>query len=72
MFRSVTEEAADEFQSKYKNSEEEFTDLKQAYVKFEGDLDRIFDSVMCSNPLDDEERFRALLSGWVADKVGWG
>ena len=27
---------------------------------------RVFDNVMCSNPLDDEDRFRSLIDQWVA------
>eukprot|EP00061_Rhincodon_typus_P012121 g37650.t1 len=49
-----------EFEDKYKGSEEEMTDIKQAYLDFEGDMDGIMESVLCST-LEDESRIRAIL-----------
>uniref|UniRef100_UPI00398E48BA dnaJ homolog subfamily C member 9 n=1 Tax=Pristiophorus japonicus TaxID=55135 RepID=UPI00398E48BA len=49
-----------EFEDKYKGSEEETVDIKQAYVEFKGDMDGIMESVLCSVS-GDEARIRAIL-----------
>ena len=49
------------FKDTYQNSEEERSDVLSAYESAKGNLDQVFRIVMLSNPLDDEERFRALI-----------
>eukprot|EP00051_Salpingoeca_urceolata_P032744 m.17166 g.17166 ORF g.17166 m.17166 type:complete len:284 (+) comp5406_c0_seq2:202-1053(+) len=61
----VTVADVEQFEAQYKGSDEEQQDLKAAFVKFEGDLDKVFEYVPCSNPLDDEVRFRKLLQKWI-------
>ncbi|XP_048472263.1 dnaJ homolog subfamily C member 9 [Rhincodon typus] len=60
LFKKVTVADIKEFEDKYKGSEEEMTDIKQAYLDFEGDMDGIMESVLCST-LEDESRIRAIL-----------
>lgn len=59
--------AISDFQKKYQGSDEEKKDLLGAYETHEGDMDGIYDSVMLSNVLDDDERFRAIIDQAVAD-----
>ena len=59
--------AVSDFQKKYQGSDEEKKDLLEAYEQHEGDMDGIFDSVMLSNVLDDDERFRAIIDQAIAD-----
>ncbi|KAJ5540958.1 hypothetical protein N7494_006034 [Penicillium frequentans] len=60
--------AISDFQKKYQNSDEEKRDLLEAYEKYQGDLDKIYESVMLSNVLDDDERFRAIIDQAIADE----
>ncbi|KAJ5168505.1 uncharacterized protein N7482_004099 [Penicillium canariense] len=59
--------AVSDFQKKYQGSDEEKKDLLEAYETHEGDMDGIYDSVMLSNVLDDDERFRAIIDQAIAD-----
>lgn len=59
--------AVSDFQKKYQGSDEEKKDLLEAYEQHEGDMDGIYDSVMLSNVLDDDERFRAIIDQAIAD-----
>lgn len=59
--------AIEDFRKRYKGSEEEKKDLLQTYEMHEGDMDGIYDSVMLSNVLDDDERFRAIIDKAIAD-----
>eukprot|EP00301_Raphidiophrys_heterophryoidea_P020273 c5014_g1_i1.p1 GENE.c5014_g1_i1~~c5014_g1_i1.p1 ORF type:complete len:289 (+),score=76.11 c5014_g1_i1:47-868(+) len=72
LFPKVTKKDIDAFTTMYKGSKDELKDLKTAFTEGEGDIDYIFDHVICSNVLDDESRFRQLLddliqSGEVSD-----
>ena len=60
--------AISDFQKKYQGSDEEKRDLLEAYEKHEGDMDGIYDSVMLSNVLEDDERFRTIIDKAIADE----
>ncbi|KAJ5776153.1 uncharacterized protein N7511_001164 [Penicillium nucicola] len=60
--------AISDFQKKYQNSDEEKKDLLTAYATHEGDMDAIYETVMLSNVLDDDERFRAIINQAIADE----
>ncbi|XP_076437188.1 dnaJ homolog subfamily C member 9-like [Babylonia areolata] len=64
LFPKVTVKDIEEFEKKYKGSEEEVSDLKTAYLEAEGDMDVIMDSVLCSCP-DDEQRFTGILTSLI-------
>lgn len=49
------------FCEKYKGSEEEKEDLLVVYEEFEGDMDGVYESVMLSDVIEDEERFRKII-----------
>jgi DnaJ family protein C protein 9 len=57
----ITPDAISQFKSEYQGSEEEKLDVIAAYVNYEGDMDGLFEEVMLSNPLEDEDRFRAMI-----------
>ena len=55
----MTTEKIGNFQSQYQHSEEEKRDVLAAYTRFKGDLNKIFNEIMLSDPLKDEDRFRS-------------
>ncbi|KAI9714615.1 MAG: hypothetical protein M1828_001152 [Chrysothrix sp. TS-e1954] len=57
----VTEEAIEGFSERYKGSEEERRDILDAYVKFKGDMDGVYESVMLSDVLVDDARIRQVI-----------
>jgi DnaJ family protein C protein 9 len=57
----VTSDAIDAFSKIYKGSDEEKDDVLAAYEDGEGVWDAIYEAVMLSNPLEDEERFRGYI-----------
>ncbi|NWX37549.1 DNJC9 protein, partial [Notiomystis cincta] len=56
----VTVKDIEDFQKSYRNSAEELADVKAAYVNFKGDMDRIMESVMCTD-YTDEPRIRDMI-----------
>lgn len=59
--------AISDFQKKYQNSDEEKRDLLEAFEAAEGDLDGVYERVMLSNVLDDDERFRAIIDEAISE-----
>jgi DnaJ family protein C protein 9 len=57
----VTSEAIEKFAKSYKDSVEERDDILEAYRKFKGKWSGIYNTVMLSDPLEDEDRFRAII-----------
>ncbi|KAE8444068.1 hypothetical protein EG329_000936 [Mollisiaceae sp. DMI_Dod_QoI] len=57
----VTSDAIEAFSKQYKNSVEEKDDVLAAYEKFKGKWQGIYETVMLSNCLEDEDRFRAYI-----------
>uniref|UniRef100_A0A171AF40 Dnaj homolog subfamily c member 9 n=1 Tax=Triatoma infestans TaxID=30076 RepID=A0A171AF40_TRIIF len=60
MFKNVTINDIDAYEMKYKGSETELEDLKDAYEKGQGDMDEILNRVPFTSP-DDEPRLREIL-----------
>lgn len=56
----MTEKDIDEFEKKYRFSEEEEKDVLNAYIKFKGCLSKIMDAIMLSTE-DDETRFSKMI-----------
>lgn len=69
----VDASAIDKIKKEYQNSDEERKDLLAAFEQYKGDLDRVYEVVMLSNVLDDDERFRATIDGAIAngEVKGW-
>ncbi|KAH9864286.1 hypothetical protein J1614_010220 [Plenodomus biglobosus] len=57
----VNEEAINRVANEYKNSSEERRDLIKAYKKCKGNLDAMYQLVMLSDILEDDDRFRQIL-----------
>ncbi|XP_067996475.1 dnaJ homolog subfamily C member 9 [Melanerpes formicivorus] len=60
LFKKITVKDIEDFERSYKDSEEELADIKAAYMDFEGDMDRIMESVLCVD-YTDEPRIREIL-----------
>ncbi|KAL2144818.1 hypothetical protein VTI28DRAFT_8480 [Corynascus sepedonium] len=58
---AVSEEAIKKFAAEYKGSAEEKDDILAAYEEFEGDMDGVYESVMLSDVLEDDTRFREII-----------
>ena len=66
-FRDViTTESIKAFSRQFKGSDEEKDDLLNAYEEFKGDWRNIYATVMLSDPLEDEERFRVIIDEAIA------
>jgi DnaJ family protein C protein 9 len=57
----VTEDSIKKISEEYKGSEQEREDILNAYTKVKGKLDRVYDLVMLSDILEDDERFRKII-----------
>ncbi|XP_065919628.1 dnaJ homolog subfamily C member 9-like [Dysidea avara] len=67
LFNKITVDDIKAYEKHYKGSEQELEDLRSAYLEFEGDMDKILDTVLCST-IDDEPRFHDLIAGWIKSK----
>jgi DnaJ family protein C protein 9 len=52
--------------NEYKGSDEERTDLLKAYKKYKGNLEKIYDVVMLSDILVDDDRYREILDDAIS------
>lgn len=57
----VTADAINKFKEEYQGGDEEREALLDAYAQFEGDMNKVYQVVMLSDPLEDEERFRKII-----------
>jgi DnaJ family protein C protein 9 len=64
LFPKVTTSDIDQFMDNYKGSEDELKDLKAAYIRYEGDMDKISQAVIGF----EEERHRALIQDMINDE----
>ncbi|RAL10644.1 DnaJ domain protein, partial [Aspergillus homomorphus CBS 101889] len=58
--------AIDKLKQEYQGSAEEERDVLAAYETYRGDLDKVYETVMLCNVLDDDERFRELIDRAIA------
>ena len=63
----VDTNAIEKLKKEYQGSEDERTDLLEAFEEFKGSMNKVFDSVMLSSVLDDEERFREIIDKAIKD-----
>ena len=63
----VSFDSVDKFAQEYKGSEEERGHVLQAYDQGKGNIDRVYSSVMLSDVLEDDERFRAIIDKAIAN-----
>jgi len=59
-------EMIEQVKKEYQGTEEEQDDVLAAYEQGEGNMDAVFESVMCSEVLVDEERFRKIIDDAIA------
>ncbi|NXD78362.1 DNJC9 protein, partial [Halcyon senegalensis] len=64
LFPKITFKDIKDFEKSYKNSEEELADIKAAYLDFEGNMDRIMESVLCME-YADEPRIRRIIEAAI-------
>ncbi|KAK8069043.1 DnaJ domain-containing protein [Apiospora phragmitis] len=65
---AISDDAIAKFAAVYKGSDEEKDDVLAAYEAGEGDMDQIYESVMLSNVLEDDARFRAIINEAIKSK----
>ncbi|KAF7162371.1 hypothetical protein CNMCM6106_009343 [Aspergillus hiratsukae] len=63
----VDTDAIEKIKKEYQGSAEEEKDLLEAFDCHRGDMDRVYESVMLSNVLDDDERFHAIIDRAIAE-----
>lgn len=64
----VTEDTINSFAQTYKNSDEERGHVLAAYEKHAGNMDRLYQDIMLSDVLEDDDRFRAIIDKAIADE----
>ncbi|KAJ4364829.1 hypothetical protein N0V95_000673 [Ascochyta clinopodiicola] len=62
----INDEAINTLSNQYKGSEEERRDLLQAYTKYKGRLDQIYEVVLLSDILVDDDRYREILDDAIS------
>lgn len=65
---AISTDAIEKFARKYKGSDEEKDDLLAAYEQSKGNMDALFELVILSNVVEDEERFRAIIDQAIEDE----
>ena len=66
LFRKVTVEDIESFAREYQGSQQEKDDLKEAYLEFDGSMEKILVNVLCCT-FEDEDRFRTIIDSWIAE-----
>ncbi|KAA8517031.1 hypothetical protein F0562_017151 [Nyssa sinensis] len=66
MYKKVTEADIEEFEANYRGSDSEKNDLIDLYKKYKGDMNRLFCSMLCSDPKLDSHRFKDILDEAIA------
>ncbi|PSR79217.1 hypothetical protein BD289DRAFT_396225 [Coniella lustricola] len=64
---AVSTDAIEQFAKVYKGSDEEKDDLLAAYEQHEGNMSRVYETVMLSDLLEDDERFREIIDKAIKD-----
>ncbi|ONH95411.1 hypothetical protein PRUPE_7G068800 [Prunus persica] len=62
----VTEADIEEFEANYRGSDSEKKDLIDLYSKYKGNMNRLFCSMLCSDPKLDSHRFKDILDEAIA------
>ncbi|TGJ81898.1 hypothetical protein E0Z10_g6874 [Xylaria hypoxylon] len=65
---AISNDAIEKFAAEYKGSDEERDDILVAYEEHEGNMDAIYETVMLSDVLKDDERFRKVIDDAIASK----
>ncbi|RMD40764.1 hypothetical protein DV735_g4356, partial [Chaetothyriales sp. CBS 134920] len=57
----------EKIRNEYQGSDEERQDVLRAYAEHEGNMDAVYEEIMCSNVLEDDTRFRHIIDQAIAD-----
>ncbi|KAK1767705.1 DnaJ like protein subfamily C member 9 [Phialemonium atrogriseum] len=63
---AISSDTIKKFAQKYKGSDEEKDDILMAYEKCKGNMDKVYSTVMLSDVLEDDERFRKIIDEAIA------
>ncbi|XP_022744672.1 chaperone protein dnaJ 6-like isoform X3 [Durio zibethinus] len=66
MYKKVTEADIEEFEANYRGSDSEKKDLIDLYKDFKGNMNKLFCSMLCSDPKLDSHRFKDMLDEAIA------
>ncbi|OMO67437.1 hypothetical protein COLO4_30158 [Corchorus olitorius] len=66
MYKKVTEADIEEFEANYRGSDSEKKDLFDLYKNYKGKMNRLFCSMLCSDPMLDSHRFKDMLDEAIA------
>ncbi|KAK9986712.1 hypothetical protein SO802_031663 [Lithocarpus litseifolius] len=66
MYKKVTEADIEEFEANYRGSDSEKKDLIDLYKMHKGNMNRLFCSMLCSEPQLDSHRFKDILDETIA------
>ncbi|KAF6168303.1 hypothetical protein GIB67_018143 [Kingdonia uniflora] len=66
IYKKVTQADIEEFEANYRGSDTEKSDLKDLYKKFKGNMNRLFCSMLCSDPKLDSHRFKDAIDEAIA------
>ncbi|EOY09388.1 Chaperone DnaJ-domain superfamily protein isoform 3 [Theobroma cacao] len=66
MYKKVTEADIEEFEANYRGSDSEKKDLIDLYKKCKGNMNKLFCSMLCSDPKLDSHRFKDMLDEAIA------
>ncbi|KAK4281852.1 hypothetical protein QN277_013299 [Acacia crassicarpa] len=66
VYKKVTEADIEEFEANYRGSDSERNDLIDLYKKYKGNMNRLFCSMLCSDPKLDSHRFKDILDEVIA------
>ncbi|XP_015899025.3 chaperone protein dnaJ 6 [Ziziphus jujuba] len=66
MYKKVTEADIEEFEANYRGSDSEKKDLIDLYKQYKGKMNRLFCSMLCSDPKLDSHRFKDILDEAIA------
>ncbi|KAL3755353.1 hypothetical protein ACJRO7_002408 [Eucalyptus globulus] len=66
VYKVVTEADIEEFEANYRGSDSEKNDLINLYEKFKGNMNRLFCSMLCSDPKLDSHRFKDIIDDAIA------
>ncbi|TQE10900.1 hypothetical protein C1H46_003473, partial [Malus baccata] len=65
-YKKVTEADIEEFEANYRGSDSEKKDLIELYSQYKGNMNRVFCSMICSDPTLDSHRFKDILDEAIA------
>ncbi|XP_004515702.1 chaperone protein dnaJ 6-like [Cicer arietinum] len=66
IYKKVTEVDIEEFEANYRGSDSEKNDLINLYKEFKGNMDRLFCSMLCSDPKLDSHRYKDIIDEAIA------